>query len=57
MMPVKVFALILGLQLLGLASATAGEDHFRVTSLAPDLLMLSTDQGSYSTNSLVLSTR
>jgi cyclase len=29
------------------------EDHFMVTTLAPDLLMLSTDQGSYCTNSLV----
>jgi glyoxylase-like metal-dependent hydrolase (beta-lactamase superfamily II) len=29
------------------------DDHFQVTQLAPDLLMLSTDQGSYSNNSLV----
>ena len=29
------------------------QDHFQVTTLAPDLLMLSTDQGSYSNNSLV----
>jgi len=34
------------------AMARSG-DHFRVTRLAPDLLMLSTDQGSYSNNSLV----
>ena len=29
------------------------EDLFQVTTLAPDLLMLSSDQGSYSNNSLV----
>ncbi len=29
------------------------EDYFQVTTLAPGLLMLSTDQGSYSNNSLV----
>jgi cyclase len=29
------------------------DDHFQVTTLAPDLLMLSTDQGSYSNNSLL----
>ncbi len=29
------------------------DDHFLVTPLAPDLLMLSTDQGLYSNNSLV----
>jgi glyoxylase-like metal-dependent hydrolase (beta-lactamase superfamily II) len=29
------------------------EDYFQITTLAPDLLMLSTDQGSYSNNSLV----
>jgi glyoxylase-like metal-dependent hydrolase (beta-lactamase superfamily II) len=35
-------------------TATANTvDHFQVTTLAPDLLMLSTDQGSYSNNSLV----
>ena len=35
-------------------SATAmTDDHFQVTTLAPDLLMLSTDQGSYSNNSLI----
>ncbi len=36
-----------------LVPALAAEDHFQVTTLAPDLLMLSTDQGSYCTNSLV----
>ncbi len=36
------------------ATATAmTDDHFQVTTLAPDLLMLSTDQGSYSNNSLI----
>lgn len=29
------------------------DDHFMVTRLAPDLLMLGTDQGSYSNNSLI----
>jgi glyoxylase-like metal-dependent hydrolase (beta-lactamase superfamily II) len=36
-----------------LPALAAAEDHFMVTTLAPDLLMLSTDQGSYSNNSLV----
>ena len=45
--------LILGLLTLGRVPAVAAEDHFQVTALAPDLLMLSTDQGSYSNNSLV----
>jgi cyclase len=36
-----------------LPALVAAEDHFIVTTLAPDLLMLSTDQGSYSNNSLV----
>ena len=35
-----------------IANAQSGQ-HFQVTSLADDLLMLSTDQGSYSNNSLV----
>jgi cyclase len=38
---------------LGTASGAAAEDRFLVTELAPDLLMLSTDQGSYCNNSLV----
>jgi glyoxylase-like metal-dependent hydrolase (beta-lactamase superfamily II) len=36
-----------------LPSAHAAGDHFIVTALAPDLLMLGTDQGSYCTNSLI----
>jgi glyoxylase-like metal-dependent hydrolase (beta-lactamase superfamily II) len=36
-----------------MAGTVAAEDHFIVTPLAPDLLLLSTDQGSYSNNSLV----
>jgi len=36
-----------------LPASVAAEEHFIVTTLAPDLLMLSTDQGSYSNNSLV----
>ena len=40
------------LTLLTTAAAETG-DHFQITKLAPDLLMLSTDQGSYSNNSLV----
>lgn len=34
-------------------AVVVAEDYFQVTILAPDLLMLSTDQGSYSNNSLV----
>ncbi len=34
------------------AAATTG-DHFQITTLAPGLLMISTDQGSYSNNSLI----
>jgi glyoxylase-like metal-dependent hydrolase (beta-lactamase superfamily II) len=41
------------LVLLLLPGFAAAEDHFIVTPLAPDLLMLSTDQGSYSNNSLI----
>ena len=41
------------LSLLLIPALAATEDQFIVTSLAPDLLMLSTDQGSYSNNSLV----
>ena len=36
-----------------LPAFAAADDHFIVTTLASDLLMLSTDQGSYSNNSLV----
>jgi cyclase len=39
--------------LVSLPAAAAAEDHFLVTALAPDLLMLSTDQGTYCNNSLV----
>ncbi len=49
-MSVPIPVLILGL--LALAPA-APEDHFQVTHLAPDLLMLGVDEGSYCTNSLV----
>lgn len=35
------------------AALAGDEGHFIVTQLAPDLLMLGTDQGSYSNNSLV----
>jgi glyoxylase-like metal-dependent hydrolase (beta-lactamase superfamily II) len=50
-----MIATIRALCLLALAStAAAGNgEHFLVTRLAPDLLMLGTDQGSYSNNSLV----
>jgi glyoxylase-like metal-dependent hydrolase (beta-lactamase superfamily II) len=41
------------LPLFVLSSANAAENRFIVTALAPDLVMLSTDQGSYSNNSLV----
>ncbi len=48
-----LLAMLLCIPVLSPASTDAAEDHFLVTSLAPDLLMLGTDQGSYSTNSLV----
>jgi cyclase len=52
-----MFAIIRTLALSLLAFTTtataAAKDHFQVTKLAPDILMLSTDQGSYSNNSLV----
>ena len=53
-MPTFIHRLILVLvgSILIPAVVTA-EGHFQVTTLAPDLLMLSTDQGSYSNNSLV----
>jgi len=35
------------------SSTVMAENRFQVTTLAPDLLMLSTDQGSYSNNSLI----
>ncbi len=35
------------------SAAAPAESHFLVTRLAPDLLLLGTDQGSYSNNSLV----
>lgn len=45
----------LALCFLTIASYTSAdtEPYFEITTLAPDLLMLSTDQGSYSNNSLV----
>jgi len=48
-----LIARFLALTALIAVDAAATEDHFLVTELAPDLLMLSTDQGSYCTNSLV----
>jgi glyoxylase-like metal-dependent hydrolase (beta-lactamase superfamily II) len=51
-MSAAIPTLILCLLVLGPVPATA-EDHFLVTPLAPDLLMLGVDEGSYSTNSLV----
>ena len=45
----------LTLCLLALVTTTTAmaENRFQVTTLAPDLLMLSTNQGSYSNNSLL----
>ncbi len=40
---------------LGLVIPTSAAVYFQVTLLAPDLLMLSTDQGSYCNNSLLFS--
>jgi cyclase len=37
----------------GFILAEDAEEYFQVTTLTPDLLLLSTDQGSYSNNSLV----
>lgn len=45
--------LFLGVLSVGQGSMAAADRHFHVTHLAPDLLMISTDQGSYSNNSLV----
>ena len=46
------FGLLIALFLIQSGSVRA-EEHFQVTRLAPDLLMLGTDQGSYTNNSLV----
>ncbi len=46
-------AIIIGLLLPGLDQPARADDYFQVTPLAPGLLLLSTDQGSYSNNSLV----
>lgn len=40
------------LVLVSVPVAALADGHFQVTELAPDLLLLSTDQGSYSNNSL-----
>jgi len=39
--------------LLVFTTTVIAKDHFQITKLAPDILMLSTDQGTYSNNSLV----
>lgn len=44
---------ILVLFMLAFTPAAMADGRFQVTTLAPDLLMLSTDQGNYSNNSLV----
>jgi glyoxylase-like metal-dependent hydrolase (beta-lactamase superfamily II) len=49
-MPCRFIAFLL--VVLAAHAAQAAEEHFQVTELAPDLLLLSTDQGSYSNNSL-----
>ena len=51
----KSFRILAGSALLLLLHSVtaAAEDRVIVTTLAPDLVMLSTDQGSYSNNSLV----
>ncbi len=52
-MTIAIRILLFGLLFAGQVSGAVADDHFQVTTLAPDLLMLSTDQGSYCTNSLV----
>ena len=49
----KIRILTLSLLAVFPAAATLADDHFQITMLAPDLLMLSTDQGNYSNNSLI----
>lgn len=49
----KIRSLTLCLLVFATTAIAGSNDHFHVTKLAPDLLMLSTDQGSYSNNSLV----
>lgn len=46
-------ALVISLLALTTTVTAIANDHFQITKLAPDILMLSTDQGSYSNNSLV----
>ncbi len=45
--------LLLFMLAFSITASAQSEDHFLVTRLTDDLLMLSTDQGSYSNNSLV----
>lgn len=54
-MSANVCRFVLGIALLGFvpAATASPEDRFQITHLAPDLMMLSTDQGSYSNNSLI----
>lgn len=55
-MPSTIHTFILSLLcflLIGQVSVAETDDYFKVTRLAPDLMMLSTDQGSYSNNSIV----
>ncbi len=52
-MPTSIRNLYLVLLTFSLVPVAAAADYFQVTTLAPDLFMLSTDQGSYSNNSLV----
>jgi glyoxylase-like metal-dependent hydrolase (beta-lactamase superfamily II) len=47
--------LVVCLTLSVVLAAEEDEDYFQVTTIAPGLLLLSTDQGSYSNNSLVFS--
>ena len=45
--------LLIGLLCLSLNPPASAEEYFQVTTLAPGLFLLGTDQGSYSNNSLV----
>ncbi len=52
-MSISIRAGYLFVLVLALVPTAAAEEHFQVTTLAPDLLMLSTDRGSHSNNALI----
>jgi glyoxylase-like metal-dependent hydrolase (beta-lactamase superfamily II) len=52
-MPVSIRFLTIGLLFFNMTALASTNDYFQSTKLAPDLLMISTDQGTYSNNSLI----